>query len=42
VRLYLWQVGRFIRDDDVRRALAPAFYQQFPAARPAFWRRSPG
>ena len=37
-RLYTWQVGRFIRDDDVRRELVPAFYEQFRAARPAFWR----
>ncbi len=37
-RLYTWQVGRFIRDDDVRRELVPAFYEQFRPARPAFWR----
>jgi pimeloyl-ACP methyl ester carboxylesterase len=37
-RLYTWQVGRFIRDDDVRRELVPAFYQEFLPARPAFWR----
>jgi pimeloyl-ACP methyl ester carboxylesterase len=37
-RLYTWQVGRFIRDDDVRRELVPAFYQRFRGARPAFWR----
>jgi len=37
-RLYSWQVGRFIRDNDVRRELVPAFYQQFRPARPAFWR----
>ncbi len=37
-RLYTWQVGRFIRDDDLRRELVPAFYQQFRAERPAFWR----
>jgi len=37
-RLYTWQVGRFVRDDDVRRALVPAFYQQFRPSRPAFWR----
>ncbi len=36
--LYSWQVGRFIRDDDVRRELVPALYEQFRAARPAFWR----
>jgi haloalkane dehalogenase len=37
-RLYTWQVGRFIRDDDVRAELVPAFYEQFRPARPAFWR----
>jgi haloalkane dehalogenase len=37
-RLYTWQVGRFIRDDAVRRELVPAFYEQFRPARPAFWR----
>jgi haloalkane dehalogenase len=37
-RLYSWQVGRFIRDADVRRELVPAFYRRFLAARPAFWR----
>ena len=37
-RLYAWQVGRFIRDDDVRRELVPALYEQFRPARPAFWR----
>lgn len=37
-RLYAWQVGRFIRDEDVRRELVPALYAQFRAARPAFWR----
>jgi haloalkane dehalogenase len=37
-RLYAWQVGRFIRDDDVRRELVPAFYEWFRPARPAFWR----
>jgi haloalkane dehalogenase len=37
-RLYSWQVGRFIRDDDVRRELVPAFYRRFRPARPAFWR----
>jgi haloalkane dehalogenase len=37
-RLYAWQVGRFIRDDAVRREVVPALYEQFPAARPAFWR----
>jgi haloalkane dehalogenase len=37
-RLYTWQVGRFVRDEDVRHELVPAFYQQFLPARPAFWR----
>ena len=37
-RLYTWQVGRFIRDDDVRAELVPYFYEQFRPARPAFWR----
>jgi pimeloyl-ACP methyl ester carboxylesterase len=37
-RLYVWQVGRFIRDDDVRAELVPALYEQFRPARPAFWR----
>jgi pimeloyl-ACP methyl ester carboxylesterase len=37
-RLYHWQVGRFIRDDDVRRELVPQFYDRFRAAREAFWR----
>jgi haloalkane dehalogenase len=37
-RLYIWQVRRFIRDDDVRRELVPAFYEQFRPSRPAFWR----
>jgi pimeloyl-ACP methyl ester carboxylesterase len=37
-RLYLWQVGRFIRDDDVRRTMVPELYEQFRTSRPAFWR----
>jgi haloalkane dehalogenase len=36
-RLYFWQVGRFIRDPDVREAMVPELYAQFRAARPAFW-----
>ena len=35
--LYFWQVGRFIRDQDVRDALVPQLYAQFRRARPAFW-----
>ena len=36
--LFFWQVGRFIRDDAVRRELLPQYYERFRAARPAFWR----
>src|ERR1043166_4294193 len=40
-RRYWWQVGRFIRDADVRCEFVPLLYQQFdatPSARPAFFR----
>jgi pimeloyl-ACP methyl ester carboxylesterase len=37
-RLYAWQVGGFIRDDDVRGAYVSDLYEQFLPARPAFWR----
>src|SRR5262245_28107137 len=40
-RMYWWQVGRFIRDADVRREFVPLLYQQFEAttsARSAFFR----
>ena len=37
-RLYAWQVGRFIRDPDVREALVAQLYEEFVPARPAFWR----
>src|SRR5262249_3126093 len=40
-RMYWWQVGRFIRDVDVRREFVPLLYEQFdatPSARPAFFR----
>src|SRR5215472_13197662 len=40
-RMYWWQVGRFIRDADVRREFVPLLYQQFdatPSARPPFFR----
>lgn len=36
-RLYVWQVGGFIRDPQVREAYVERLYAQFPAARPAFW-----
>ncbi|MFE7776299.1 alpha/beta fold hydrolase [Streptomyces sp. NPDC057445] len=37
-RLYAWQVGGFIRDTEVREQYVASLYEQFPAARPAFWR----
>jgi pimeloyl-ACP methyl ester carboxylesterase len=40
-RVYRWQVGKFIRDADVRREFVPLLYQQFdatPSARLAFFR----
>ena len=30
-QMYWWQVGRFIRDADVRREFVPLLYQQFDA-----------
>lgn len=36
-RLYLWQVGRFMTDQQIRDRLLPEFYDRFRAARPAFW-----
>ncbi|MDN5859419.1 MAG: alpha/beta hydrolase [Pseudonocardia sp.] len=36
--LYFWQVGRFVRDADVREQLLPPFYAAFRQSRPAFWR----
>jgi haloalkane dehalogenase len=36
--LFTWQVGRFVRDAQARATLVPALYQDFLAARPAFWR----
>jgi haloalkane dehalogenase len=35
--LYRWQVGRFIRDPQVRDEMVPFLYQQFQSTRPAFW-----
>ncbi|HYN93730.1 MAG TPA: alpha/beta hydrolase [Pilimelia sp.] len=37
-RLFAWQIGAFIRDPAVRDQLVTRLYEQFPAARPAFWR----
>ncbi|MCI0585773.1 MAG: alpha/beta hydrolase [Planctomycetes bacterium] len=40
-RMYRWQVGRFIRDADVRSEFVPLLYRQFeatPSAQPAFFR----
>ena len=37
-KLYFWQVGRFIRDDRVKKEFVPFLYQQFRPARPAFFR----
>jgi haloalkane dehalogenase len=40
-RMFLWQVGRFFRDAEVREEFLPLLYQQFdaiPSARPAFFR----
>jgi pimeloyl-ACP methyl ester carboxylesterase len=37
-RLYAWQVGGFIRDPEVRDPFVAELYEQFLAARPAFWR----
>jgi pimeloyl-ACP methyl ester carboxylesterase len=40
-RMYWWQVGRFIRDPDVRCEFVPLLYQQFqatPSAHEAFFR----
>ena len=36
-RLYLWQVGRFITDPEVREAMLPGLWERFVDARPAFW-----
>jgi haloalkane dehalogenase len=37
-RLYVWQVGKFIQDPEIRSELVPQLYEQFLPARPAFWR----
>jgi pimeloyl-ACP methyl ester carboxylesterase len=40
-RMFLWQVGKFFRDAEVREEFVPLLYQQFaatPSARPAFFR----
>ncbi len=37
-RLYIWQVGRFIRDDQRRDPVVNRLYDDFTAAQPAFWR----
>ncbi len=37
-RLYAWQVGRFIHDPQIRAPLVRQLYEQYPPARPAFWR----
>jgi pimeloyl-ACP methyl ester carboxylesterase len=36
-RLFAWQVGRFIRDPDIRESFVAQLYAQFQPARPAFW-----
>jgi haloalkane dehalogenase len=35
--LYFWQVGRFIRDPEVRAEVVPSLYADFRAERAAFW-----
>jgi haloalkane dehalogenase len=36
-KLYAWQVGRFIGDEEVRNEVVPFLYSEFREARPAFW-----
>jgi haloalkane dehalogenase len=35
--LYRWQVGRFVRDPEVRDEVVPLLYQRFRLEREAFW-----
>jgi haloalkane dehalogenase len=37
-RLFTWQVGEFIRDEEARGPLVAQLYEQFRPVRPAFWR----
>jgi pimeloyl-ACP methyl ester carboxylesterase len=37
-RLFVWQVGEFIRDPRLREEMVPRLYEDFPSTRPAFWR----
>jgi pimeloyl-ACP methyl ester carboxylesterase len=37
-RLFTWQVGQFIQDPAIRAPFVAMLYEQFHAARPAFWR----
>ena len=37
-RLFTWQIGRFITDDEARAELVPRLYDDFVPAREAFWR----
>ena len=36
-KFYSWQVGRFIRDEEVKNEVVPFLYSRFREARPAFW-----
>jgi len=37
-RMFTWQVGKFIQDPAIRGPFVARLYEQFDAARPAFWR----
>jgi haloalkane dehalogenase len=37
-RMFTWQVGKFIQDPAIRGPFVADLYEQFDAARPAFWR----